>query len=164
MGGFAFKEMLTHPVPNVIKGSDQAWYQRYIYDNRDKVHLDVRCELVCSILSLEPQDDAVFQDGRISIPSTKSQPLIVHFNGYSHGTQWDSPSQGGKATSPLQSVFRTLYPEASSILLDKWYMGLQVSSTHDIVLYEGPGFWKSMHWVLCFYCLVLGARQNECHY
>lgn len=162
--GYAFKRMLKDTVPDVIHGSDQAWYQDYFHNHRDVVHLDYRCELVCALWGIgdKPEDfgTAWTEDNRVFIPATGALPPLVHFVSLSHWTTW----QQGRPTSLLHQVFKHLYPKASANLVDGWWIGAYLGSTHDIELYSGPGYWNAMRWWLCFHCNVLGSPHRECLY
>lgn len=159
--GHALKAMLRDPVPDVIDGSDQFWYQQYFAEHQSTVLLDTECQLFCAIWGLDQAEHGVvFHDGRIHIPETGTMPSLVHFVSLAHWTHWE----GGKATSTLHQVFRELYPQASRTLLDKWWIGVQIGSTHDIMAYDGPGWWVVIRTILCVQCNLLGSTESECHY
>ena len=48
--------------------------------------------------------------------------------------------------------------EESKRLFDGWWVGVNVAASHDLTIYEGPGFWKSMRSALCVQCR-LGAAS-----
>ena len=49
--------------------------------------------------------------------------------------------------------------EEAKRLFDSWWVGVNVAASHDLTIYEGPGFWKSMRSVLCMQCR-LGALDT----
>merc|ERR1719203_1117420 len=109
--------MLHDSVPNIIHGSDQAWYQRYFLTHQDQVLLDTGCILLCAISGITPEHGAELRDDRIRVPETGNTPALVHFVGVSHRTQWKT----GQPTSTLHRVFQQLFPEAAHNLVDKWW-------------------------------------------
>lgn len=158
--GRALKSMLRDPVPNVIAGSDQFWYQKYFKEHPNDIALDTGCFLFCALWGWKgEQDGAEMRHGRMAVTDTNTTPSFVHLVSVAHWTYWHH----GQATSSLQELFRQLFPAASSRLLDKWWSGITIGSTHDIKLSEGE-FWAAMRAVLCVQCNLLGSRERECEY
>ncbi|CAE7801219.1 Plod [Symbiodinium sp. CCMP2592] len=151
----AFKKMLPEPIhENVL---DQVWFQRYRRDNPDKILLDTECKLICNILSL--QEDGVDVEGsRLHVRPTGTAPALVHFPGFGHRTRWVD----GRPTSSLQDAFQKIFPQESAYLMEGWWFGVQVEATHDLKIYEGPGWWLLFASVLCLQCNVGGTVSDDC--
>ncbi|CAK9063710.1 unnamed protein product [Durusdinium trenchii] len=136
--------------------NDQYWYQLYRKKHPEEIFLDTECKITCTFYDLQ-QDQLV--EGRIHVPETESVPPLIHFVSFGHWTRW----REGKTTSHLHDVFKKLYPQESARLLEGWWFGINVASSHDLVFYDGPGFWSSMRAVLCLQCR-LGSASHECEY
>eukprot|EP00747_Dinoflagellata_sp_TGD_P194532 gnl/TRDRNA2_/TRDRNA2_62052_c0_seq1.p1 gnl/TRDRNA2_/TRDRNA2_62052_c0~~gnl/TRDRNA2_/TRDRNA2_62052_c0_seq1.p1 ORF type:complete len:263 (+),score=6.64 gnl/TRDRNA2_/TRDRNA2_62052_c0_seq1:110-790(+) len=152
--------MIPHKVPNTIEGSDQAWYQQYFLSHQSVIYLDSNCFLMCAITGDDDENGVRVGDLRISIPDTGTMPSLVHFVSVAHWPAW----REGVATTALHEVFRHFYPSESARLLDLWRLNVAIGATHDIGIYEGPGFWRVMKTVLCVQCRILGSQHNECQY
>uniref|UniRef100_A0A6T0ZT14 PLOD1-3-like GT domain-containing protein n=1 Tax=Alexandrium monilatum TaxID=311494 RepID=A0A6T0ZT14_9DINO len=159
---WALRQLLHDPVPDVIEGSDQAWYQRQFRSGNfsDLLALDRECRFLCAVSDA----DAVVlgPDARMVRRDTGYRPALVHWAGVGHWVSW--PEGQDFPTSHLADMFRRLYPDVAKRLIDGWFLELEIGSTHDIKFYEGAGFWSVMELVLCVQCNVLGTTQRECEY
>mmetsp|Transcript_21222 Transcript_21222/g.49390 ORF Transcript_21222/g.49390 Transcript_21222/m.49390 type:complete len:386 (-) Transcript_21222:106-1263(-) len=165
---WAFRELLRDPVPNVIKGSDQAWYQRRFREQRQgggggaTITLDSECRFLCSVANFNDTVMVLDTDRRLVRSDVGFRPQIVHFAGTGHWTMW---LEGRAApTTGLLDVFQKLYPKVSQQLLDVWGITAELGTTHDIGIYNGPGFWGTMGLVLCIQCNLLGSKERECEF
>jgi len=164
---WAFRRMLPEPVSDVIKHSDQAWYQRYFRNHTDLVALDTRCKLLFAVMGVGGSEDGVeFQDGRLLNTMSGNRPLVVHFVSYGHWPAW---REDGVPTSTLHEVFRKLHPDVADRLLERMRIDVAIFSTHSERLLALRGknletFLAFMRAVLCFECRVLGTGQHECQH
>lgn len=158
--GAALKNMLKDPVPDIIEGSDQFWYQQYFRSHRNSILLDTNCSLVCAVTGDGPTSGAVLRDGRVWIPETGATPPVVHFVSVAHWPAW----RDGEPTSPLHDTFRLLYPLQARRLFHELRIQIFSSAVHSSTLYEGAGWWRLMRGLLCVNCRVLGSKHHECKY
>lgn len=163
--GRAVKALLHDPVPNVIKGSDQFWYQhnfrlQALAAGARTMQLDYGCFLLCAVTGDSKEQGVALQDGRIKILETDTQPSLVHFVSVAHWNTW----REGSPTTALHEVFKRTFPGPASRLLDGWKIEGDLGVTHTMVFYEGAAWWGSMRSVLCIQCRFLGSSQNECIY
>jgi len=159
--GWALRKLLPEGEPEPQKKGDQEWYQKQFHARPDLVALDYECQLVCPIWGFLPEHGAeMWEDNRIHIPDTNSMPPLVHFVSWAHWTAWT----GMEASTTLQEVFHKLYQKESEYVLEGWWIGAYIGVTHDIQVYRGSGFWRTMVCWLCFACNVLGSSQGECRY
>mmetsp|Transcript_15515 Transcript_15515/g.30014 ORF Transcript_15515/g.30014 Transcript_15515/m.30014 type:complete len:340 (+) Transcript_15515:176-1195(+) len=95
----------------------QNWHIQYYLDNQDSVMLDSGCELATTaagidglyVSSLGPPGDADLMlegnhSGRIRNTITGTHPLIIHFAGIGHWSDWRHPSRIGSC--PAYELFR----------------------------------------------------------
>jgi len=157
--GHALKSLLAHPVPNIIKGSDQMWYQERFRAGDSGILLDTSCSLFCAVTKTNWE---LTPDKRLRVLDTDTQPSIVHFVSVAHWPIW----RNGQATSALHQVFREVFPDECSRLLDYWTLEMVEGPTHQTVFYQGPGWWRLMRSYICIQCRVTpyASRQAECEY
>jgi len=164
--GRAIKEMLRDPVPSVIKGSDQMWYQQRFRNHSKSMLLDTNCYLLCAITGLQRENGVGWlgkgADTRLEIQETGATPSVVHFVSVAHWPAWRG--EEGQPTTALHDAFRRLYPFESERLLDNWRIEAHLGTTHTITAYDGPGLYWVFRLVLCTQCRLLGSTQNECMY
>eukprot|EP00929_Paragymnodinium_shiwhaense_P008325 TRINITY_DN112274_c0_g1_i1.p1 TRINITY_DN112274_c0_g1~~TRINITY_DN112274_c0_g1_i1.p1 ORF type:complete len:424 (+),score=12.93 TRINITY_DN112274_c0_g1_i1:140-1411(+) len=158
--GHAVKRMLKDPVPNVIRGSDQKWYQQYFRSNPGDIQLDYECYLMCGVTGDSESEGVRITDQRILIPETDNTPPLVHCVGVGHWTNW----RQGKATHALHEIFKRFYPDQAARLLDSWTIEAVLGTTHTMQLYKGEGYWTPMRKVLCLQCGWLGSQHTECKF
>lgn len=158
--GHAVKKMLKDPVPNVIKGSDQKWYQKYFLSHQEEIQLDYQCLLMCAISGDSKSEGVAIQDDRVFIPETGNFPALVHCVSVAHWNSW----RGGKATHALHELFSRFYPSAAARLLDGWRIEADLGTTHTMQIYQGDAWWGAMRSVLCIQCGFLGSPHQECKF
>lgn len=156
--GHALKAMLRDPVPDIIRGSDQAWYQHYFKNNSDSVVLDTSCFFLCALSHLTEEGGAEFNGSHILVTETGSVPRLVHAVSLAHWPTW----MGDEPTTELYEVFRRLFPAEASRLLHGWHLDLYVGASHIISIYHGTAWLSSMRLVTCLECRLLGSRNHEC--
>ncbi|CAE8621520.1 unnamed protein product [Polarella glacialis] len=146
----ALREMLSQPVPNIMPGSDQAWYQAYGRKYPDKVLLDTSCELLCALNGAPEKNGMQLSSGRMVLSETGASPLVLHCVGR------------GRPSSELHEIFSALYPVQAGRLLDPWTADIVLGPVQTVRLYSGQGFWTSMLTVLCIQCGLLGSGHHVC--
>lgn len=165
--GFALKSMLLDPVADVIRGSDQFWYQNYFRSHRSSILLDTTCVLLCAVTGADERSGVGWQaagnSSRIMIPDSGSTPSLVHFVSFGHWPSWQKAAHGLEATSGLHDAFRLLHPQPARDLLDTWGLEIHLGTTHTAG-FEMEKRWALMRVVLCTQCHLLHSGQHECEY
>eukprot|EP00933_Yihiella_yeosuensis_P040274 TRINITY_DN3455_c0_g1_i2.p1 TRINITY_DN3455_c0_g1~~TRINITY_DN3455_c0_g1_i2.p1 ORF type:complete len:422 (-),score=54.62 TRINITY_DN3455_c0_g1_i2:68-1276(-) len=162
--GRSLKVMLKDSVPDVIPGSDQAWYHRYFLSHPDLVGRDLTCKVVCSTQSLGKGQDLEFKDGRIQNTVTGEKPAALHFVGAGHWRIW----KDGRPTTLIQDVFMSLYPSVGDRFFGSIDVVMQIGTTHTNKLLSLRGsskeaYFALMRTILCFQCLF-GGTSDDCRY
>lgn len=163
--GFALKSMLRDPVADVIRGSDQFWYQDYFRSHQSTILLDTTCVLMCAVTGADERSGVGWTTAenrsRIMIPDSGSRPSLVHFVSLAHWPTWKKVADGWEATSGLHEAFRQLHPQPARDLLDTWRAEVHLGTTHTMG-FVSEKFWTIMRVALCVECNVLGTGQHEC--
>eukprot|EP00811_Abedinium_folium_P036468 NODE_9174_length_1442_cov_3.341445.p1 GENE.NODE_9174_length_1442_cov_3.341445~~NODE_9174_length_1442_cov_3.341445.p1 ORF type:complete len:312 (-),score=77.67 NODE_9174_length_1442_cov_3.341445:158-1093(-) len=173
--GHAVRQMLRDPVPDVIKGGDQAWFQRYFLEHQDVVGLDVECLLFqCAFLVGRvaaamgagggEDQDLELEGGRILNRVLNTTPALVHFNGPSHWPRW---TKDWLPTTYLHEVFKELYPEVEREVFPSLDLRVEDGSVHyfkmsgDIISPNGGGA-RILRGLMCLSCRTLRLPLSEC--
>jgi hypothetical protein len=161
----AMRHMLQEPVDNIIKGSDQAFYQRHFLRYPDEVGLDYSCSLLCATQVIGHKHGIVIQDRQAVNLLTGENIALVHFVSMGHWTIWKS----GSPTTIIGDVFGDLYPEEYERLFGSVNFFLQVGSAHWVVLAELRGrahdaYCAIARMVLCCKCRLFLSGDRECTY
>merc|ERR1712066_534103 len=130
-GGFIgrgrdMKVMLANPVDSVIKGGDQAFYQRYFRSHPERVGLDHSCVLLCATQGVGQSWGVELIDKRIHNHDTGTSPSVMHFVENAHFAKWVD----GTPSTDINDVFQTVYPEASENLFKVIEVSMRVGGSH----------------------------------
>lgn len=155
---YALKSLLQMPVPDVIEGSDQMWYQQRFRAEPSSILLDTNCTLLCAITGDTMEKGIAFRDNRIHAVDSGTTPLLVHFVSLAHWPLW----RGGQPTSSIHEIFRQIYPEEATRLLESWRVEVTAGAVHQHVLYDGQGWFGSMRSFFCIHCCMMGSTHKEC--
>eukprot|EP00439_Symbiodinium_sp_Y106_P037590 s2798_g4.t1 len=157
----AFKTILPEALEGERKQvNDQWWWQIYRRDHPEKILLDTECKLTCNLFAVEEEEGISLEGRRLHVRPTGTVPPLIHFASYGHRTRWVN----GRSTCYLQDVFRQLFPQESASLMEGWWIGIRVGSSHDLKIYEGPGFWRLLTSAICLQCDLGGVESDDCKY
>lgn len=163
--GRALRQMMKDKVPDVIKGSDQAWFQSYFKDHPEQILLDTNCRLICLINGdLESNNLQLTPDGRVRDRVTGNQPAVLHAVGPTHWPVW----RRGGPSSILHELFHELYPTEEQRLFGRtWGLVLSLGPEIKITLFKSEETLRMvMKLGLCIQCRLLpealGSGNNIC--
>lgn len=161
--GWALRHMMKDKVPDVIEGSDQAWFQSYFSDHPEQILLDTSCRLVCLIDGeLESNNLLVTPDGRMRHTVTGSQPSVVHLVGPTHWPVW----RRGGPSSILHELFHKLYPiEEQRIFSTLWRVGVWLGPEIRITFFSDEETLRMLaKFTLCIQCTLLPEALGSGNY
>lgn len=160
----SLKDMLRDPVDDVMKGSDQAWYQRYFRHHPDRVAVDTRCQLLCATQGIGPKWGLELAGRRLENVVSGTTPAAVHFVSDAHWAMW----RDGSPTTEIGEMFGALYPQESARLFDRVEVVARAGAAHhSLMSLSGDNkmwYLRIMRAALCAQCRLAFSGDRECMY